>query len=207
MKNGFVLLKANWALVIRSEIIISLLYLLFIPVIRGVANLDAFHTAECLEQTISVIGIFLLVPLTAPEQSKETQEIIFSKPKSYVIILFVRLVMASLLLLLLVGGFALVMLALQCTFPFVPYIGGTYSTALVLGGCGLLATSLLNNQIAGYFLSAGYYLLNLLGGINANSRLFLFSMSEGDMETKGTLAIIGMACILIVLFFQRIRRR
>ena len=124
MKNGFVLLKTNWALVIRSEIIISLLYLLFVPVIRGIANLDAFHTAECLEQSISLVGIFLLVPLTAPEQSKETQEVIFSKPKSYQGILFVRLVMASLLLLLLVGGFALVMLALQCTFPFVPYIGG-----------------------------------------------------------------------------------
>lgn len=194
-------------LVVRSEIIVTLLYLVFVPIIRGVANLDALHTAECLEQTISLIGIFLLVPLTAPEQSKETQEIIFSKPKSYGIILFVRLVVVSLLMLILVGAFAVVMLALQCTFPFVSYILGTYSTALVLGGSGLLAATLLNDQIAGYCLSLGYYLMNLLGGINANSRLFLFSMSEGDMATKGTLAVIGTVCILIVLFLQRIRRR
>lgn len=192
---------------IRFSLCLSISYLFLVPIIRGVSNLDAVHSAECLEQSVALIGIFLLVPLAGPEQNAEIQEIVFSKKKSYVSILLLRLCMAICCLLVLISLFSAVMIMCGCSFPFAKYIFGTLTSSLALGGVGFLAAVCTNNVIAGYFVSAGYFTLNILGGISENSHLSLFSMGNGIIDTKYWLLAISVLCFLTGVIYQRVYRR
>ncbi len=207
LKNGSLLLRANWALSIRLNLCLSILYLCFIPMIRGISDLDAVHSAECLEQSVALIGIFLFVPLSRPEQNKGIQEIVFSKKKSYLSILLLRFCMSFFCLVALVSLFSAVMAARGCAFPFTEYVLGTLISSLTLGGLGLLAAVCTNNVIAGYFLSVGYFTLNFPGVINGNSRLSLFSMSNGIFGTKYWLLAISGLCFLLTAIYQMIHKR
>ena len=207
MKNVFPLLKANWDLSIRLNLLLAIAYLLFVPIIRGIANLDAVHSAECLEQAVAFIGVFLFVPLTGPEQSKDVQEVVFSKKKSYVTVLLMRLVIAICSLIVLILIFASAMTLLSCSFPFYKYVFGTLASALVLGSCGFLTAALSNSMIAGYLTSAGYFMLNMLGGIETSSKLSLFSMSDGIFDVKYWLTAIGCLCILLVMLYEKLHKR
>ena len=101
MVNVLDIFKTNFGLSMRNNLLLAICYLLLIPIIRGTANLDAVRSAECLEQSVTLIGIFLIVPLNAPEQSKAIQEIIGTKKWPQWLILFVRLIMVLVTLIIL----------------------------------------------------------------------------------------------------------
>ena len=61
------ILKANFRLSIRNNLSLAILYLLTIPVLRSIENLNEIYSAECLEQSVILIGILLIVPLHAAE--------------------------------------------------------------------------------------------------------------------------------------------
>lgn len=182
-------------------------YLSFISIIRGISNLDEVHTAECLEQAVACIGVFLLVPIVKLEQSNEIQEVLFSKKVTYSKILALRLATAIVVLLFLIIGFSGVMLVLNCKFPFWTYATGTFVSALALGSCGFLVSSLYNNVILGYFTSAGYFILNLLGAISSKSILSLFSMSNGIYDTKYWLLALSILLMAGVFLNEQLNRR
>ena len=75
MANVLDIFKTNFGLSLRNNLLLTICYLLLIPIIRGTANLDAVRSAECLEQSVTLV----IVPLNAPEQSKAIQEIIGTK--------------------------------------------------------------------------------------------------------------------------------
>lgn len=74
--TGF--LKRDFLLAFKSSVILALLYLFCIPIIRGVKNLDSIQSAQCLEQSVSLIGIILFVPVTRWEHSLGIKELIVS---------------------------------------------------------------------------------------------------------------------------------
>ena len=133
-----------------------------IPLLRGIANLDMVHSAECLEQSVILIGIFLIVPLNLPEQSKAIQEVVCTRKIPHWKILLLRLAMSTLLLILLVCLFASIMIWKNCTFPFGAYAAETVINAIALGSLGLAVSILSNSVIAGYLAAAAYFLLNFI---------------------------------------------
>ena len=55
--------KRNFLLCIKDNLFIAVVYLLLVPLLRGIENLDAVRSAECLEQTVIIIGIILIANL------------------------------------------------------------------------------------------------------------------------------------------------
>ena len=100
----------NFILAVRTNLLLAAAYLLTIPLLRGIANLDMVHSAECLEQSVILIGIFLIVPLNVPEQSKAIQEVVCTRKIPHWKILSLRLAMSTLFLILLVCLFAGIMI-------------------------------------------------------------------------------------------------
>ena len=156
------ILKVNFHLAIRTNLLVVIAYLLTIPLVRGIANLDRIHSAECLEQSVILVGIFLIVPLNRPEQSKAIQEIVYTKKISHWKILLLRFATATLLLIMLICLFCGIMIWKNCTFPFVAYAARTVVRATVLGSLGLAVSILSNSVIVGYLVSVGYFLLNFI---------------------------------------------
>lgn len=203
MANVLDIFKTNFGLSLRNNLLLALCYLLLIPIIRGTANLDAVRSAECLEQSVTLIGIFLIVPLNAPEQSKAIQEIIGIKKLPQWLILFVRLIMALVTLIILTGVFAGIMKVNNCTFPYIPYVFGTVISAVALGSIGFLVSVLSNSFIAGYLTAMGYFLFNFLGDISSKSIFYLFSMGTENYIVKLWLALFSVLLIAISLIYEK----
>lgn len=203
MVNVLDIFKTNFGLSMRNNLLLAICYLLLIPIIRGTANLDAVRSAECLEQSVTLIGIFLIVPLNAPEQSKAIQEIIGTKKWPQWLILFVRLIMVLVTLIILTSIFAGIMKGNNCTFPVIPYVTGTIISELALGSVGFFISVLSNSVIAGYLTSMGYFLFNFLGDISSKSIFYLFSMGMGNYMEKLWLFLLSILLITIALICEK----
>lgn len=203
MANVLDIFKTNFGLSLRNNLLLAICYLLLIPIIRGTANLDAVRSAECLEQSVTLIGIFLIVPLNTPEQSKAIQEIIGTKKLPQWLILFVRLIMALVTLIILTSIFAGIMKENNCTFPVIPYVTGIIISELALGSVGFFISVLSNSVIAGYLTSMGYFLFNFLGDISSKSIFYLFSMGMGNYMEKLWLFLLCILLITIALIYEK----
>lgn len=197
------ILKVNFLLAVRTNLLLAAAYLLIIPLLRGIANLDMVHSAECLEQSVILIGIFLIVPLNVPEQSKAIQEVVYTRKISHRKILLLRLAMSTLVLIMMVCMFSGIMVWKNCTFPFVAYAAGTVVSAMALGSLGFTVSILSNSTIAGYLTSTGYFLLNFLGNVSDKSIFYLLSMGKGNYVTKIYLLGWSLLMIAVALTYAR----
>lgn len=197
--------KVNFLLAVRTNLFLATAYLLSISLFRGIANLDMVHSAECLEQSVILVGIFLIVPLNVPEQSKAIQEVVYTRNISHWKILLLRFVMSTLFLIMMVSLFSGIMVWKNCTFPFAAYVAGTVISAMALGSLGFAISILSNSAIAGYLTSAGYFLLNFLGNVSEKSIFYLFSMSKGNYTTK--LYLLGWSLLMIAASLIYSRKR
>ena len=161
--GAFSIFKVNFLLAVRTNLLLAAAYLLSISLFRGIANLDMVHSAECLEQSVILVGIFLIVPLNVPEQSKPIQEVVYTTKISHWKILLLRFIMSTLLLIMMVSLFSGIMVWKNCTFPFAAYVAGTVISAMALGSLGFAVSILSNSFMAGYLASAAYFLLNFVG--------------------------------------------
>lgn len=196
--------RVNFILSVRTDLLLAAAYLLTIPLLRGIANLDMVHSAECLEQSVILIGIFLIVPLNLPEQSKAIQEVVCTRKIPHWKILLLRLAMSMLFLILLVFLFAGIMIWENCNFPFMAYAAGTIVSAMALGSLGFAIAILTNSVLAGYLASAGYFLLNILGNIPEESIFYLFSMEKGNYTTK--IYLLGWSLLMIAVALICVRK-
>ena len=59
--------KADFRITFKNSVFLAAAYLLIIPAIRGISNLDAARSAHCLEQSVALIGALILIPITKGE--------------------------------------------------------------------------------------------------------------------------------------------
>lgn len=197
--------RVNFLQAVRTNFLLASAYLLTIPWLRGIANLDMVHSAECLEQSVILVGIFLIVPLNVPEQSKAIQEVVYTRKISHWKILLLRFTVATLLLILLVCLFSGIMIWKNCTFPFAAYAAGTVISAAALGSFGFAVSILSNSAIAGYLVSVGYFLLNFMGNVSDRSVFYLFSMEKGNYTTK--IYLLGWSVLMIAASLIYVRKK
>ena len=200
------ILKANFRLSIRNNLSLAILYLLIIPVLRSIENLNEIYSAECLEQSVILIGILLIVPLHAAEQEAVIWDVVFTRKIPQWMVLLIRMITAIVMLVFLTGIFAEIMIVKNCTFPYMSYVVGTVISELALGSVGFFAAVLSNSVIAGYLVSIGYFLFNYLGNIS-DTNIFclfcLFSMRTGDFITKVWLFGISVLMITNTLIYVK----
>ena len=197
------ILKANFRLSIRNNLSLAILYLLIIPVLRSMENLNEIYSAECLEQSVILIGILLIVPLHAAEQEAVIWDVVFTRKIPQWMVLLIRMITAIVMLVFLTGIFAEIMIVKNCTFPYMSYVVGTVISELALGSVGFFAAVLSNSVIVGYLVSIGYFLFNYLGNISDTNIFCLFSMRTGDFITKVWLFGISVLLITITLIYVK----
>lgn len=197
------ILKTNFHLSIQNNMLLATLYLLIVPVLRGIENLNEVHSAECLEQSVILVGILLIVPLYAVEQQAAIREVVFTRKIPQWMILLIRIIMAMIMLVFLTGIFAGIMTMKNCTFPYMRYVLGTVASEMVLGSIGFFTAVLSNSVIAGYLVSIGYFLFNYLGNISNTNVFCLFSMETGNFTTKVWLLGISILLITATLIYVK----
>lgn len=197
------ILKANFRLSIRNNLLLAILYLLIIPVLQSIENLNEIYSAECLEQSVMLIGILLIVPLHAAEHEAAIRDVVFTRKIPQWMVLLIRMITAIVMLVFLTGIFAEIMIVKNCTFPYMSYVVGTVISEMALGSVGFFAAVLSNSVIVGYLVSIGYFLFNYLGNISDTNIFCLFSMRTGDFITKVWLFGISVLLITITLIYVK----
>lgn len=199
------ILKANFRLSIRNNLSLAILYLLIIPVLRSIENLNEIYSAECLEQSVILIGILLIVPLHAAEHEAVIWDVVFTRKIPQWMVLLIRMITAIVMLVFLTGIFAKIMIAKNCTFPYVSYVMGTVISEMALGSIGFFAAVLSDSVIAGYLVSIGYFLFNYLGNISGTNIFCLFSMGTGNFITK--IWLLGISILLIAITLAYVKKK
>lgn len=199
------ILKVNFHLSIQNNLLLATLYLLIVPVLRSIENLNEVYSAECLEQSVILIGILLIVPLRAAEQDAAIREVVFTRKIPQWLILLMRVIMAMIVLVFLTGIFAEIMIMKNCTFPYMSYVMGTVMSEVALGSIGFFAAVISDSVIAGYLVSVGYFLFNYLGNISGTNVLCLFSMGTGNFTTK--VWLLGVSILLITITLVYVKKK
>lgn len=203
MSRFFGILKTNFQLSIQNNLLLAALYLLIVPVLRAIENLDEVHSAECLEQSVIIIGIILIVPVNAAEQGTAIRKVVFTRKIPQWKVLLARILMAVVILVLLTGIFAEIMKMKNCTFPYMNYIIGTVISEMALGSVGFFTAVLSDSVVAGYLVSIGYFLINYLGNLSGTNIFCLFSMAAGNFMTKIWLFGISILLMTVTLVYVK----
>ncbi len=187
--------------------VFSVIFLFVLSFIQGISNLDAASSAVCLENYAAIIGIILLVPVFAPEEAKEIDEIVVSKPMSQFIPYLVRIILNLVIIFVLVGSFTLILKHKGCDFPLIKYILGTFLSAVFLGNVGLCSSAISGSTILGYMASIGYLILNMATKNKYVRNFYILSMKNGSFDEKYWLLGGGIVLILTAVVTKWLKRK
>ena len=180
-------------------------YTFLIPVIRGISNLDAVRSADVFGQSLTLIGVFLFVPITSQELESGIKEIVYTKVWSYKKSVSIRLICGFLLSMVIVTIFAGIMQLKNCNFPFLEYISVTILYAVFLGLLGLLLSQVGNNVIVGDLASLGDWSFCQLHILEEGNLMYLFPIVSGTVYMEKLLILVGMNVLLLGLFFFTVK--
>lgn len=199
-------LRIDLSLTFRNSLLLAVGYTFLIPVIRGISNLDNIHSADVFGQSLALIGIFLLIPITKQELEVAVKEIVYTKAWSYRKSVCIRLICGFLLIVIMVTVFAGIMQLQNCDFPFLEYVSVTILYAVFLGLLGLLLSQLGSNVIIGYLASLGYWSFCQFEILTEENASFLFPIINGEIDTERLLILVIINICLLVLFFWVVKR-
>lgn len=204
-QNYLSLARINLRLDVLSYFVFSALYLCAIPIFQGVSNLEMADTASCLENFAAAIGIILIVPIFKPEEASEIYELIRSKSMASFKPYILRVVVQIALIFSLTMGFCEMLRYNLCIFPFYKYALGTFVSAVFLGSLGMFASSVSGSTIAGYMISMGYLIMNMITGNKYVHNFYIMSMKNNSFYEKYYL-LLGSIILIIVSIVIKSRK-
>lgn len=199
-------LKIDFWLTFKNSLALAILYLLLIPVIRGISNLNVMQSAQCFAQSASLLGVILLVPVTGKELGTEIRESIGARVWSYRKSLILRLMCSFLLLLGMTVLLACAMKKNHCDFPFWQMTAANVLYGEFLGLAGLVSAQLGGSSMAGYLASLGYWSLGQLQTIEEGSAWYLFPVAGGEAEPWKFVILLALTAVLLMLFLSGCKR-
>lgn len=203
-KSIWEFLRIDFPITFQNSLLLAGVYTFLIPVIRGISNLDATHSADVFGQSLALIGIFVLIPITKQELEVAVKEIVYTKAWSYRKSVSIRLICGFLLISIMVTVFASIMQLQNCNFPFLEYVSITILYAVFLGLLGLLFSQVGNNVIVGYLVSLGYWSFCQLHILAAENLIYLFPIINGTVNKEKLLLLVGSDVFLLGIFAKRL---
>ena len=198
-------LRIDLPLTFQNSLLLAVGYTFLIPVIRGISNLDNIHSADVFGQSLALIGIFLLIPITKQELEVAVKEIVYTKAWSYRKSVCIRLICGFLLIVIMVTVFAGIMQLQNCDFPFLEYVSVTILYAVFLGLLGLLLSQLGSNVIIGYLASLGYWSFCQFKILTEENVLYIFPIISGEIEMGKLMILMSINSFLLVVFFLSVK--
>ena len=189
--------KKDAVLTFRTPLIAAVGYLLLIPMIRGVANLDAARSAQCLSQSVSLAGAVLLVPICRNEMDAGIREIVGSRPRPYRNTLLIRMLTGTVLTALLITGFTVMMKWKNCSFPLWSFTTLTILYACFMGLFGLAVSRMSDSMVTGALAALGYWSMCQMGVISEQSILYLYPVVSTAADGEKAVVLILADAVLI----------
>lgn len=205
MELYFAVGKANLKHNFLPHLLIALCFSLSAPVLMGMKGLDSVQVAQALEMYVQLAGVILLVPIFMPDQDKNIRDLAKSKYMPVVKVHLIRLLESLAALVVVLGGFIIILYANNPVFSPFQYYFGILGSAVFLGALGILAYSLSDNVAIGYMVPMVYYVCNYSGD-KYLQKFYLFSMAKGSFDEKVILGMAGIVLIGAGILYRQRRR-
>lgn len=205
-RNVWEFIKRDAPLAFAGSLALTIGYLLFLPVLRGISNLKPAQSGQCLGQSVSPIGVLLFAPVVRTELGAEIRELIVSRPWSYRKTTTIRLICS---LLLTTGTIALSSLLMQknnCRFPLWEFTAAAALYATFLGLLELTAACAAKTMVTGCLAAIGYCSLERLQVLQESSILYLFPVVSGELRFEKLLFLILTDTALALILHIQIGR-
>lgn len=175
------------------------------PVLFGLSGLSERMAALVLEILSPVIGTILMTPVFMPEQNEGILDVVRSKKTSHTTICFLRLLCSAAVTVALMAILAGIMRYNDSQVTLRIFVGAAGSAA-ALGSLGFFAAAVGDSAVAGYMVSAAYFLMNLF--LRDKLGVFsLFNFSGGKTEINLWLYAAAAVLVVIALVFRRLARK
>lgn len=207
VRSTGVFLRKDFLLSFKSSIILAVVYLVSLPLVRGISNLDRVQSALCLEQSVALVGCIVIVPVMKWEQDVRIRELVCSRPWSYVKTAALRFTEAVMITAIMITAFAWLMQKQNCVFPFFSYVAATVFLSCFMGTAGLLAALQGKNLVLGYFAAAGSYFLSRTEVVINGEKCCLLPLENGTVQTNPILFLLCIDLLLAALVMRVIRKR
>lgn len=205
MELYFAVGKANLKHNFLPHLLIALSFSLLAPVLMGMKGLDSVQVAQTLEMYVQLAGVILLVPIFMPDQDKNIRDLAKSKYMPVVKVHLIRLLESLAALVVVLGGFIIILYANNPVFSPFQYYFGILGSAVFLGALGIVAYSLSDNVAIAYMVPMVYYVCNYSGD-KYLQKFYLFSMAKGSFDEKVILGIAGIVLIGAGILYRQRRR-
>lgn len=202
MKRYFEIAKINFHKNLSPHIGIAMAFIILVPFLMGVVNLDSSRTAQVLEVYIALLGIIILVPMFLPEQNKNIKDLVETKQTAMLEVHIIRIIEAALCLSICIAGFLIYLKFGNCIFPFTKFFCGTMAEAIFLGAMGIVIYAIFDNIATAYMFPLVYYIINFGSGRKILGNFYLFSMGQGSFVEKYYLFITGIVLIIIGILIR-----
>lgn len=149
-------MKYQIRLLLKTSILPSLVFIIIVPLLISIRNLNSVGAAFVLEKFVSLIGIMLFIPAKSIDIGNQVLETTQSKEIQASLILLLRIILQICVLLLFTLLFCCVTLLFGSVFPFGFFVLGTIANAgiVVYGvfmGSGADPVLAGGNQIVKFF--------------------------------------------------------
>lgn len=187
------------------HIVLSVLVLFLTQVLFGITDLDRLSSAVPLERFVALLGVILLTPVFAPEQSTEIDDVVSAKYTGSSTVYVIRTLCLTGIMSVLILVFGIYMRESGCDIS-PKLITGTIADAVFLGSLGMLAASITENAAVAYMLPVMYYTLCIGAGGKLGS-FYLFAMETGNYAGKPRMLLIGILLAAGAIWIRQMKRR
>lgn len=199
LKNIGDFLKIDFPMVFRNNFLLTICLFFGIPIIRGVSNLNSVQSSQCLEESVSLAGIFMLVPVLGLETESAIKELVSIKTWTYIKTVLLRICCSMAFLALFIFTFTCVMKLQRCRFPLLEFTSAGILYAGFLGFLGLLALQITQSRVLGYLASSGYWTLCQLQILKEESSFYFFPIINGELQGRKILILLILDFLMVFL--------
>lgn len=186
-------------MVFRNNFLLTICLFFGIPIIRGVSNLNSVQSSQCLEESVSLAGIFMLVPVLGLETESAIKELVSIKTWTYIKTVLLRICCSMAFLALFIFTFTCVMKLQRCRFPLLEFTSAGILYAGFLGFLGLLALQITQSRVLGYLASSGYWTLCQLQILKEESSFYFFPIINGELQGRKILILLILDFLMVFL--------
>lgn len=190
------LLKYNTKLIFSYNVIASLILAILTFLFFNMSNSDFINLAKMGELYLSFSGMFLFVYLAGFEENRETNELVYSREISYIIICLIRIIEILFVnIIILLIPISIVYLNSNI-LKFGQGFLGIVISSWFLGLFSMFIAELTQNHRIGYLIGFIYYFFETSTKGIYNRKFQVFGYSYGNFSSKINVFIL---CILMII--------
>lgn len=191
------ILKYNLKIILNLNVLISIVFLMFILIVFSFKLLDYVSIARIGEFYISIIGIILLPYLGDIENKDNIKETVYVRKVFQFKIIISRIIIIIALMFLMISSIMSLAKFQGSSFNFIEITFGVCISAIFLGMIGFTVVNLTGNISVAYLVSFTYYIMEYFNQGKYTKDLYLFSLTTGSFQ-KGKYILLLISSIMLV---------